>query len=401
MKVGIVLDQQLHNGGGFQQSLNAIQQLLRIRPEWLSVEVFTTVAANVTHPSLAGISVRLVEQGILERLRRVLLSKTLPGMLDSRLARYRVVTNLERVMQAQGVDLVYFVSPSGHAPALRSLPYVLTVWDLCHRDHPEFPEVAAGSEFARREDFYRYAINRSYLTLSDSEELNGRIVHRYGADPDRLVAMPFQPASFASNAAEECGDGIVARLGLPQNYLFYPAQFWPHKNHVRILQALARLKNQGLQVPAVFCGGDKNNKGYVQSLAEELGVADQIVFTGFVDEREMQGLYFHSLALVMPTYFGPTNLPPLEAWSMKKPVIYSAPLAAQVGDAALCVNPDSVVELAEAIARVYNDGHLVETLVAKGVERLQQLGTMRAEAEALFLEKLEAFNNRRLCWGKR
>jgi len=150
----------------------------------------------------------------------------------------------------------------------------------------------------------------------------------------------------------------------------------------------------------VFCGGDKNNKPYIQRLAAELGVAAQVSFIGFVPEADMQALYRHCRALVMPTYFGPTNLPPLEAWSLGKPVIYSAHLAGQVGDGALCVDPDSAEELAAAIAMVYDNAEATRAVAARGQARLEYLGTLRRQAEAVFLKKLESFNNRKLCWGK-
>jgi len=397
MKIGIVLDTKLHIGGGFQQSLNAILQLARVCPQWLSIEVFTNAAVNVNHPSLAGIPVHLVGRGVGHRVRRALF---LPASVDLFLARCKIATALERTMRARGVDLVYFVSPSPHALALRFLPYIFTVWDLCHRDHPEFPEVSANGEFSWRENLYRNAINRSYLTLSDSDELNQLIEGRYGTDRDRLLAMPFQPASFVLDAARHDFTDITKRFTLPSDYLFYPAQFWPHKNHVRILEALAKLKTEGRHYSAVFCGGEQrsSNKSHIQSTAKKLGLADQVVFLGFVDEPELRVLYSLAKVLVMPTYFGPTNLPPLEAWALNKPLIYSTSLAAQVGDAALCVNPDSISELARAIERVYSDANLVETLGIKGRQRLQQLEAIRVEAEGQFLEKLEEFKIRRSCW---
>lgn len=398
MKIGIVLEQRLHSGGGFQQALNAIRQLIRICPSWMTVEVFTTVAENAAHPSLQGVSVRYVRRGLLERLRVMVLAQSSP-LTDSLVIRTRPVTKLEREMIAAQVDLAYFAGPSSYALAFRSLSYVLTVWDLCHRDHPEFPEVSENGEFVRRENLYRHAINRSFLTLTDSEELSRRAVRCYGTDSSRLLAMPFQPAAFFNNQNSVDLQSLSRRMGLPENYLFYPAQFWPHKNHIRIVQALALLKEQGKYYSAVFCGGEQSNKAHVKTVAEKLGVADQILFTGFVDEQDMRGLYSLSKALVMPTYFGPTNLPPLEAWGAGKPVIYSILLSEQVGDGALCVSPDSAFELAAAIERIYDDNDLQKTLVSAGYEQLKKVDALRFDAELRLLEKLEVFNNRRACWG--
>ena len=400
MKLGIVLDQQLHSGGGFQQALNAIRQILRIRPEWLDIEVFTTSEANAKHPALSALTLHVVRRGLSEKLRHNVLSGAMPEVIDRQLSKIGITTQLERAMQNHKVDLVYFVVPTTYALAFRNLPYVLTVWDLCHRDYPEFPEVGSGPEFSARENLYRRSINRAYLTLTDSNELNDHICRRYGTDADRLVAMPFQPAKFDQATDKDTVVlGEVADLGnLPKDYLFYPAQFWPHKNHARILQALAHLKQHGHRFPVVFCGGDKGNRPHLQATAERLGIADQVSFLGFVDEKHMQSLYAASKALVMPTYFGMTNLPPLEAWQAGKPVIYSKHLFAQVGEAALCVNPDSVTQLADAISLVYESKHTVECLVEKGRDKLREIEEQRIEAESLFLDRLNVFRARRLCW---
>lgn len=398
MKIGIVLDQMLQSGGGFQQSLSAIRQLVRICPSDISIEIFTTTPSNVDHPQLMSMRVHVVRRGIVDRIKVAALtdSSLVPSALASRLG---VMSSLERVMLRNGVDIAYFLSPSNLALSFRRMPYILTVWDLCHRDRPEFPEVSIDGQFDQRERFYQNAINRSYLTLSDSEELSQNIIRRYGVDPARLIAMPFQPAGFVEHEPDLSKEDFLAERNLPADYLFYPAQFWPHKNHVRVLQAVSLLRQEGLFCSAVFCGGDKGNRGHVENMAKKLGIYDQIHFIGFVNEEDMKSLYSYSRALVMPTYFGPTNLPPMEAWAVGKPVIYSDACKQQVGDAALCVNPDSAADLADAIRRIYSDDALVRELISMGRKRLDEIEVMRFAAEDSFVHELNVFKQRMLCWG--
>ena len=81
-------------------------------------------------------------------------------------------------------------------------------------------------------------------------------------------------------------------------------------------------KKYGLKINAIFSGTDKGNKKRVLEVAQELGLNDRIVFTGFVPDIEIPYLYKQSLALTMTSYFGPTNLPPMEAFQLGVPVIY-------------------------------------------------------------------------------
>jgi len=399
MKIGVVLEQELHSGGGFQQSLNAIEQLYRICPDWVEVEVFTTVEANRRHAALARRTPNYIPRSALEKVLTALLSRSATVFSGGIISRGGLITRLERQLIDKKIDLVYFLAPTSYATALRRLPYIFTVWDLCHRDHPEFPEVGSNGEFVRRENLYRFAINRSFLTITDSPELSARIQKRYGTDEERLLPMPFQVAPFI-NSLDDCdGCSIIERLSLPTDYLFYPAQFWAHKNHARIIQALSILKGQGYNYNAVFCGGDKGNKAYLERLAKDMGVNSQIYFIGFVAEVDMVRLYRGAKALVMPTYFGPTNIPPLEAWKLKKPVIYSSTLSRQADDATVGVNPDSAEELASAIRSVYEDGVRMDLLVTRGLEKLVALDELRRQSESSFIAKLGAFRNRRTCWG--
>jgi glycosyltransferase involved in cell wall biosynthesis len=86
----------------------------------------------------------------------------------------------------------------------------------------------------------------------------------------------------------------------------------------------------------------------------------------------MSGLYAGAVALVMPTFFGPTNIPVLEAWAYGCPVLTSdiRGIREQVGDAGVLVDPRSVESIAEGIHRLWTSKSLAQTLVQRGYQRL-------------------------------
>jgi glycosyltransferase involved in cell wall biosynthesis len=148
----------------------------------------------------------------------------------------------------------------------------------------------------------------------------------------------------------------------------------------------------------VLAGGDQGNRSHVEALADSLGVRDQVVLTGFVPGEEMQALYRGCAAVVMPSYFGPTNIPPLEAWLAGRPLIYSSTFKDQAGDAALCIDPDSAEELAGAMQASLQP-EVRDRLVRAGALRLKEVETQRGAAEAKLLGLLERFAARRRCWA--
>ena len=87
---------------------------------------------------------------------------------------------------------------------------------------------------------------------------------------------------------------------------------------------------------------------FIEDHTKIMNLEDRVRFAGFVSDKELVSLYLQSVALVMPTYFGPTNIPPLEAFKLKVPVIYSDLLGSkeQAGKAALYLvlnDPQSLV----------------------------------------------------------
>ena len=167
-------------------------------------------------------------------------------------------------------------------------------------------------------------------------------------------------------------------MGLPDRYFFYPAQFWPHKNHVRIVQAMALLKQRGVAVHMVFSGstvGGEFREQIHQTVQEEAtraGITGQIRILGYVEEQHMAALYAGAVALVMPTFFGPTNIPPLEAWALGCPVLTSdiRGIREQMGNAAVLADPRSVEAIAGGMERLWTDATFCQSLREAGRQRL-------------------------------
>jgi glycosyltransferase involved in cell wall biosynthesis len=254
-------------------------------------------------------------------------------------------SHLEKVMLQSGIDLAYFMSPNPLASGMSRIPMITTIWDLAHVTNPEFPEVSSRRRLEYRDLVYGIAARKSTAVVVDSVQGANDVAQSYGLSSSRLVPLAFW--------------NLVETWGVPSDpsgdFVIYPAQFWPHKNHVVLLKAASLLRESDRPVPRLlFVGGDRGNRGYVESLAHDLGVNEYVTFTGFVPDAELKSLMLQSLGLVMPTYFGPTNLPPLEALKSGIPVAVSTcdALSLQAdGQAIQAIEPDDVNGWAEALER--------------------------------------------------
>ena len=209
--------------------------------------------------------------------------------------------------------------------------------------------------------------------------------------------MPHCPSPFIKELPAKEITEILRLYQLEHGYFFYPAQFWAHKNHFRIIEAVKLLHEEGIQCRVVFVGGDQGNYSYINEIIGDYGLRNSIKSLGFIPAEHMSALYKGCLAVVMPTFFGPTNIPPLEAWSIGKPLIYSKHLSDNVGDAAILVDPDDEISLASAMKSMLEESSS-EKLVKNGFKRLEEITTMRKEAEKRLISKLLQFKNKRQCW---
>jgi hypothetical protein len=159
MKIVAVLEGTATDGGGFNQALNAILQMRRLCEGRYDFEVLTDREANVGHLAKLGVGAGHFRLALLDRLIAFLCSHPWWFALQARL---KLVSPFETRLLRQGCDLVYFLTPSARAKTLQRLNYVATVWDLCHRDAPEFPEIREYEQFRIREHLYRACCRRPW-----------------------------------------------------------------------------------------------------------------------------------------------------------------------------------------------------------------------------------------------
>ncbi len=249
------------------------------------------------------------------------------------------------------------------------LPALSVVFDLMHRYEPRFPEASNRREYRRRERHFNSVAKYSVGSLVDSDIGKQQFCESYGAEKSSVHVLPFVPTPALQAGIEP--SEVKETYGLPDKFLFYPAQFWQHKNHEVLIRASALILEQCSDLHWVFAGSRKNNRENVERLIAELGLQGHVTILGFVPDEHLKGLYQLARAMVMPTYFGPTNIPPLEAMATGCPVavsgIYGMPQ--QVGDAGLTFDPDSPEEVADVLGRLWLDDRLCAEMTDKGLLR--------------------------------
>jgi len=275
---------------------------------------------------------------------------------------------------SQNCDLWVFPSQDIWSYSL-PIKSISVVHDLMHRYERKFPEAGSKKEFKFREIHYQRTCDKSAGILVDSELGKQQLIESYNVENEKVHILPFIAPKYIY---QQNKSGVIG-YDLPSKYIFYPAQFWEHKNHKNLVEAGSILKNKIPDLKMVFVGAPNNGYNKLVNLIKDLKLEDMFIFLDHIPDEYMGYLYRNARALVMPTYFGPTNIPPLEAFATGCPVaisnVYAIP--EQIGEAGLLFDPNSSKEIADTVYKLWNDDNLCKKLCTKGLAKNELWGQMQ------------------------
>jgi glycosyltransferase involved in cell wall biosynthesis len=278
------------------------------------------------------------------------------------------------------VDL--FHSPDYLLPPLRRGKKVVTVHDLSFLRYPEGAEPSLRAYLSAS---VPRSVREADLVLGDSESTRQDVMELLGVDGHR-VEVVYPGVGQAFRVIEDQHDlAVVQELhGLHRPFILSVGTLEPRKNLVTLLDAYAALRRRGLQHRLVIAGGRGWLFDGVFRRAEELSLAEDVVFLGYVPEEHLPALYCLADLLVFPSLYEGFGLPPLEAMACGTPVVTSntSSLPEVVGEAGLMVPAQDAEALAEAMNMVLADPALRESMVRKGLSRAAQF-TWQAAGEKL------------------
>jgi len=145
----------------------------------------------------------------------------------------------------------------------------------------------------------------------------------------RVLQFVSQPGN-KSSAEKVTIESLKEKYGFEGNFFFLPNQFWAHKNHILVLQAIKLLKDKGIDI-LLLCTGTKRDlrikhTEYIDGIHEFIknnNIQDQVKILGHIDYNEVLIMMKNSLAVVNPSHFEGWSSSVEEAKSMGKPIILS------------------------------------------------------------------------------
>jgi glycosyltransferase involved in cell wall biosynthesis len=253
------------------------------------------------------------------------------------------------------------------------LPSVFSPWDL---QYIHLPELFTPEQLQRNEVIYREGIHQASFVIVGSQWTKQDVIDHFDIPASKIIVSPWASPTESHHISLPTSLKAVARkYELERDFCLYPAALWPHKNHIRLLEALALLRDRdGLRIMCI-CTGFKHLYWHkIEQAVQRLQLHDQVRFPGEVEFEDLLALYQLSKIIVFPSLFEGVGLPVFEAWHANKPLLCSnmTSLPEIVGNAGMLFNPLEPSSIAKAIKMVWEFQRLSDELVKNGKKRLAE-----------------------------
>ena len=224
------------------------------------------------------------------------------------------------------------------------------------------------------------------LVVAVSKTVKADVECHLRLPPERVRVVPLAAApSFHPLGDAARTTAVRTKYGLPERFILNVGALEPGKNQATLVRAFHRLKRQDSEQGLVIAGPPAWRYERLFRLVDDLGLAGQVRFLGYVPAEDLVALYNLADLFVFPSLYEGFGLPPLEAMACGLPVVAStAPALREVlDDAALLVHPQDVVALAEAMAAALRDEPLRSRLRQAGLRRAAQFSWERTARETV------------------
>ncbi len=273
-------------------------------------------------------------------------------------------------IERSNIDLMHFTLQSAF---LTDVPSIYHPHDL---QHLHLPEYFSRYEREGRSVVYKRFSDQARMLAVSSSWVRQDLVDNLGIPRDKIAVVPLAPATegYGRPTSDQLAS-VRAKFALPEAFIFYPAQTWPHKNHIGLIEAAARVRDRhGERIQFVFSGRISEHHSMLEKRVNQLDLAEQVRFLGFVTPMELQCLYRLCRGVAIPTKFEAASFPLWEAFLAEAPTACSnvTSLPTQAGDAALVFDPDDSDDIARNLYELWTDEALRKKLSERGAENVKR-----------------------------
>jgi glycosyltransferase involved in cell wall biosynthesis len=285
-------------------------------------------------------------------------------------------TDLVRQIDSLGGDLFHFplhvIQPAGLIGKK-----IISVMDIQEEYWPEF---FSKEDLKSRERSHKKSILQADHIITISEFTKQTIVDKYKVDPSLITPIHL---SYDESTFKEPASSLSVKL--PKKFFYYPAATWPHKNHLRLLEAFKELSSKYTDFHLVLSGIRMQGSDKLHNKISELDMKDRVHLLGYMPGNELPLIYRRAYGLVFPSLFEGFGIPLLEAMASDCPIIASSTTSIPevAGQAALYFDPLDPKDIASKMEGLINEPGLRKKLVTRGRKRVRMFSEINMAKETI------------------
>jgi len=233
----------------------------------------------------------------------------------------------QKFLKKNKIDFIIFIQPSFYSLYCDGLQFAVNIWNTEIKKHYNLNEfISGGYEYQNK--IINFSVEKAFKIIVFTERNKKDLQNFYNCDPEKIVIQnltPILPNIYEANKNKDYLK-IFNNLNLNSNFkwFFYPAQFWPHKNHKYLIDVMKELNKQNYnKIGFIFCGPDKGNLIYIKEIIKKENLDNHFKILGFISDEQIISIYKNCAGVIMPTLLGRSSLPLLEGFFFKKKIFYS------------------------------------------------------------------------------
>ena len=246
-----------------------------------------------------------------------------------------------------------------------------TIHDLMHKYETRFREFNFIEKF-RRNIQYQRICDSSFRIFVDSKVGKKHLMESFKIDLKKILISHFEVPLYLKKSKKK---NIFKIYNIPKKkFIFYPAQFWEHKNHINLIKSFKLVRDKIKDINLILVGVEKNNLKNIKFEIKKFNLKKNVFVIGYIKNEDVYSFYKYASLLAYVSHCGPTNIPPLEAMQVGCPLICSNVygMPKQVGDGAKLVNPNSHKDIAKKILSVLTQKNIRKNLI-KTAKQLKKI----------------------------
>lgn len=324
MKIAFFIDGPA-TGGGYYSMMNFVNIIKNIKSKKKKLIFITQTKAAFELLKKKGLSTYFYKPSLLEKFNLKLNRNKFLSFFFELINCHNV---FYKFVKKKNVDFIIFNEPSIFILYCKKINFATCIFNTEIDLVKNFSEFNNGN-YEKQKKIIEFSVEFAKKIIVFTKKNKDDLINKYDCLSSKILIqnlIPYLPKIYSDNLNFNYKKFFRNKFKYKTDikFIFYPAQFWEHKNHKLLLNIAKLFKiNKIYNIIFIFSGTDRGNLQNIKKKVNQEKLNDTIIFLGPITEIELISVYLNCNSVIMPTYLGRSSLPLLESLYFNKPIFYN------------------------------------------------------------------------------